>query len=114
MIEDTVVGGVRVSAPIPLGMPPMGGPQSTRAGLVFYAGTQDFYLRAFDETDGTELWQGAHASRFTRHADELCSPTTGKQYIVIVSDGARQSPVRGDYVIACALPDDVINQETAD
>jgi quinate dehydrogenase (quinone) len=32
------------------------------------------------------------------------SPKTGKQYVVISAGGARQSPDRGDYVIAYALP----------
>ena len=33
------------------------------------------------------------------------SPKTGKQYVVITAGGARQSPARGDYVLAYALPD---------
>jgi quinate dehydrogenase (quinone) len=33
------------------------------------------------------------------------SPKTGKQYILLTVDGARQSPDRGDYVIAYALPE---------
>ncbi|WP_370694523.1 hypothetical protein, partial [Klebsiella pneumoniae] len=33
------------------------------------------------------------------------SPKTGKQYIVINAGGARQSPMRGNYIIAYALPD---------
>jgi len=33
------------------------------------------------------------------------SPKNGKQYILISAGGARQSPDRGDYVIAYALPD---------
>jgi len=32
------------------------------------------------------------------------SPKTGTQYIVLTAGGARQSPDRGDYVIAYALP----------
>jgi glucose dehydrogenase len=32
------------------------------------------------------------------------SPKTGKQYIIINAGGARQSPDRGDYIIAYALP----------
>ncbi|RMV29627.1 Glucose dehydrogenase, partial [Pseudomonas syringae pv. maculicola] len=32
------------------------------------------------------------------------SPKTGKQYILLTAGGARQSPDRGDYVIAYALP----------
>jgi quinate dehydrogenase (quinone) len=33
------------------------------------------------------------------------SPKTGKQCIQLTVDGARQSPDRGDYVIAYALPE---------
>ena len=32
------------------------------------------------------------------------SAKTGRQYVVITAGGARQSPDRGDYVIAYALP----------
>lgn len=32
------------------------------------------------------------------------SPKTGKQYVVISAGGAHQSPDRGGYVIAYALP----------
>jgi quinate dehydrogenase (quinone) len=32
------------------------------------------------------------------------SPKTGKQYVIISAGGARQSDLRGDYVIAYALP----------
>ncbi len=31
------------------------------------------------------------------------SPNTGRQYVVVTAGGARQSPKRGDYVIAYAL-----------
>ena len=40
--------GVKTHMPIPLGMPTLGGPTSTASGLVFFAGTQDYYLRALD------------------------------------------------------------------
>lgn len=33
------------------------------------------------------------------------SPETGRQYVVIAAGGARQSPDRGDYIIAFALPE---------
>jgi len=33
------------------------------------------------------------------------SPRTGRQYVVIAAGGARQSPDRGDYIVAFALPD---------
>ncbi|CCV15904.1 exported hypothetical protein [Mesorhizobium sp. STM 4661] len=40
------------------GMPSLGGPVTTAGGLVFYAGTQDYYLRAIDVATGEELWKG--------------------------------------------------------
>ncbi|XOV21289.1 hypothetical protein NR756_07195 [Alloalcanivorax xenomutans] len=33
------------------------------------------------------------------------SPASGKQYLVISAGGSRQSPDRGDYIVAFALPD---------
>ncbi|HEY0212001.1 MAG TPA: membrane-bound PQQ-dependent dehydrogenase, glucose/quinate/shikimate family [Paenirhodobacter sp.] len=104
-VQDVKMGGIRVGLPVPLGMPTLGGGVTTASGLVFYAGTQDFYLRAMDMETGAEVWKGrlpvgAQATPMT-----YVSPVTGKQYIVIVAGGARQSPDRGDYVIAFALPD---------
>ncbi len=103
-VRDTVMSGVKVGLPIPLGMPTLGGPMSTKSGLVFYAGTQDYYLRAFDERDGTELWKARLPVGTQGTPMTYVSPTTGKQYVVIVAGGARQSPDRGDYVVAFALP----------
>jgi quinate dehydrogenase (quinone) len=104
-VEDSVVNGIRAGLPVPIGMPTLGGGVVTASGLVFYAGTQDFYLRAMDMATGEEVWKarlpvGAQATPMS-----YVSPTTGKQYILIVAGGARQSPVRGDLVIAYALPD---------
>lgn len=104
-VQDAVVNGIRAGLPIPLGMPTLGGGVVTASGLVFYAGTQDFYLRAMDMDTGEELWKarlpvGAQATPMS-----YVSPKTGKQYVLIVAGGARQSPVRGDLVIAYALPD---------
>jgi quinate dehydrogenase (quinone) len=104
-VSDTVMAGVKVGLPIPLGMPTLGGPMSTRSGLVFYAGTQDYYLRAFDEKTGTELWKARLPVGTQGTPMTYISPKTGKQYVVIVAGGARQSPDRGDYVVAFAIPD---------
>ncbi|MDU5370625.1 MAG: hypothetical protein E6107_04740, partial [Enterobacter sp.] len=54
---------------------------------------------------GKEIWKdrlpvGSQSGPMT-----YVSPKTGKQYIIINAGGARQSPDRGDYVIAYALPD---------
>lgn len=103
-IADSVLNGIRASVPIPVGMPTLGGPIVTGSGLTFYAGTQDFYLRALDTATGEELWRGrlpvgAQAAPMT-----YVSPASGRQFVVISAGGARNSPVRGDYIVAYALP----------
>lgn len=103
-VEETGPLNIPMKLPIPIGMPTLGPSLATQSGLVFFAGTQDFYLRAFDSATGEEIWKsrlpvGSQAGPMT-----YVSPNTGKQYIVINAGGARQSPDRGDYVIAYALP----------
>ncbi|ATN37141.1 membrane-bound PQQ-dependent dehydrogenase, glucose/quinate/shikimate family (plasmid) [Rhizobium sp. ACO-34A] len=104
-VEDVKMGGMRVSLPVPLGMPTLGGGFTTASGLVFYSGTQDYYLRAMDIATGEEVWKGRLPVGSQATPMSYISPATGKQYIVVVAGGARQSPDRGDYVIAFALPD---------
>ena len=102
-VQDTGPMGIKMGLPMPIGMPTLGGTLSTQGGLLFIAGTQD-YLRAYDTANGGELWKarlpvGSQGGPMTYQ-----SPKTGKQYVVISAGGARQSPDRGDYVIAYALP----------
>jgi quinate dehydrogenase (quinone) len=104
-VEDAVINGVRANLPIPLGMPTLGGGATTASGLVFYAGTQDYYLRAMDMATGKEVWKGRLPVGGQATPMTYLSPKTGRQYVVIVAGGARQSPDRGDYVIAYALPE---------
>ncbi|RWR15553.1 membrane-bound PQQ-dependent dehydrogenase, glucose/quinate/shikimate family [Paenirhodobacter populi] len=104
-VQDVKMDGLRVGLPVPLGMPTLGGGVVTASGIVFYAGTQDYYLRAMDIETGKELWKGRLPVGAQATPMSYISPVTGKQYIVIVAGGARQSPDRGDYVIAFALPD---------
>ena len=103
-VQDTGPMGIKMGLPMPIGMPTLGGTLSTQGGLLFIAGTQDYYLRAYDTANGGELWKarlpvGSQGGPMTYQ-----SPKTGKQYVVISAGGARQSPDRGDYVIAYALP----------
>lgn len=102
-VQDTGPLGLKMLMPAPIGMPTIGGPMATQGGLVFFAATQDYYLRAFDSSNGNELWKsrlpvGSQGTPIT-----YISPKTGKQYVVISAGGARQSPDHGDYVIAYAL-----------
>ena len=85
-------------------MPTLGGGVITASGLVFYAGTQDYELRALELATGREVWRGrlpvgAQATPMT-----YASPKSGRQYVVVAAGGARQSPDRGDYLVAWALP----------
>ena len=104
-VQDTGPFGIKMRLPIPIGMPTLGGSLATQSGLVFFAGTQDYYLRAFDAATGKEIWKqrlpvGSQGTPMTYQ-----SAKTGRQYIVLMAGGARQSPDRGDYVIAYALPE---------
>lgn len=104
-VEDTGPLGVKMNLPLPIGMPTLGGTLSTQGGLVFIAGTQDYYLRAFNSATGEEAWKARLPVGSQGGPMTFVSPKTGKQYVVITAGGARQSPDRGDYVIAYALPD---------
>ena len=59
-----------------------------------------------DGATGRELWKGrlpvgAQATPMT-----YVSPKSGRQFVLIAAGGARQSPERGDYLVAFALPQD--------
>ncbi|KAF1042258.1 MAG: Quinate/shikimate dehydrogenase (quinone) [Xylophilus sp.] len=112
LVWQVPVGTVRDTGPlnipmhlgIPVGMPTLGPSLATQSGLVFFAGTQDFYLRAFDSRTGKEVWKSRLPVGSQSGPMTYVSPKTGRQYVVINAGGARQSPQRGDYVIAYALP----------
>jgi quinate dehydrogenase (quinone) len=104
-IEDTGPLGLKTHLPIPIGMPTIGGSLSTQGGLLFFAGTQDFYLRAYDISDGSVLWKARLPVGSQGGPMSFISPETGKQYIIVSAGGSRSSPDRGDYVIAYSLPD---------
>lgn len=102
-VEDTGPFGIKMRMKMPVGMPTLGGTLATQGGLVFIAGTQDYYLRAFDSATGKEAWKARLPVGSQGGPMSYVSPKTGKQYVLISAGGARQSPDRGDYVIAYAL-----------
>lgn len=103
-IKDSVLpSGIRSTISIPLGMPTLGGPTSTSSGLIFYAGTQDYYLRALDSRTGAELWKGRLPVGTQATPITFVSPRDRRQYVVVSAGGARLSPDRGDYVVAFRL-----------
>lgn len=86
-----------------LGMPNMGGPMVTAAGLIFIGAATDDFLRAFDVETGRELWKaklpaGGQATPMSYVAGD-------RQFIVIAAGGhGGLGTTRGDYVVAFALP----------
>jgi quinoprotein glucose dehydrogenase len=101
-------GTVRDAAPIPLplrmGVPSLGGPIMTAGGVAFLSGTIDYYVRAYDVTDGEQLWEarlpaGGQATPMTYLGAD------GRQYVLVVAGGHGSLGTKaGDYVIAYALP----------
>ena len=99
-------GTIRDSAPLPIpikmGVPSLGGPMATGGGVAFLTSTTDYFIRAYDVTDGKQLWEdrlpaGAQSTPMTYAVD-------GKQYVVTAAGGHGSFGTKiGDYVIAYAL-----------
>jgi quinoprotein glucose dehydrogenase len=101
-------GTIRDSAPLPipmpLGVPSLGGMTITAGGVAFLSGTLDYYLRAYDVSNGKEIWKarlpaGGQATPMS-YAD-----ANGKQYVVVAAGGhGSLGTKQGDYVVAYTLP----------
>jgi quinoprotein glucose dehydrogenase len=101
-------GTIRDESPLPLpfklGVPTLGGPIVTGSGVAFLSSTLDYYVRAYDETTGKQLWQarlpaGGQATPMTYQGAD------GRQYVVVVAGGhGTLGTKQGDSVIAYALP----------
>jgi glucose dehydrogenase len=84
----------------------IGGSMVTAGGLVFIAATNDRRFRAFDASNGQELWTerleaNGHAAPMTYRGRR-----TGKQFVVIAAGGGGAYTDRsGDVLAAYALPD---------
>lgn len=85
-----------------IGLPSLGGPIVTAGDLVFIGGSMDDYFRAFDVTNGQELW------RWKLPAAGMATPMTyfwqDRQYVVIYAGGNEDAEGRlGDSVLAFAI-----------
>ncbi|MGO1079865.1 glucose/quinate/shikimate family membrane-bound PQQ-dependent dehydrogenase [Inquilinus sp. CA228] len=99
-------GTIRDSAPVPvpirMGVPSLGGPMTTAGGVAFLTSTTDYYIRAYDVTNGAQLWEdrlpaGGQSTPMTYAVD-------GRQYVVTAAGGHGSFGTKiGDYVIAYAL-----------
>lgn len=89
--------------PFPMGVASLGGPLITAGGVMFYSGTMDDYLRAYDVTTGRKLWQsrlpaGGQATPMTYRAG-------GRQMVVVAAGGhGSLATTLGDAVVAYAVP----------
>ncbi|MCA0964942.1 membrane-bound PQQ-dependent dehydrogenase, glucose/quinate/shikimate family [Salipiger bermudensis] len=104
-IQDAGPMGLPTGLKIPLGLPTLGGSVSTASGLVFMAGTQDYYIRALDAETGEELWKGRLPVGGETTPMTYVSPESGRQFLAITAGGNRATNIRGDYIVAFALPD---------
>ncbi len=92
-----------IPVPIKMGVPGIGGPVITEGGVVFMAAAVDDYLRAYNLTDGEQLWEarlpaGGQATPMTYLNSK------GEQMVVIVAGGHGSiGTTIGDYVVAYKL-----------
>lgn len=101
-------GTIQDSSPIPLpikmGVPSLGGPITTAGGVAFLSSTLDYYLRAYDVTNGRQLWEsrlpaGAQTTPMTYR-----SAKSGRQFVLVVAGGHGSLGTKpGDSVIAYAV-----------
>ncbi|MCR5879889.1 PQQ-binding-like beta-propeller repeat protein [Phenylobacterium sp. J367] len=85
-----------------IGVPNVGGPMATGAGLVFIGAAMDNYLRAFDARTGKELWKGKLPAG--GQATPMTYVWKGRQYVVIAAGGhSKLDTKRGDQLVAFAL-----------
>ena len=86
-----------------MGVPTLGGPITTAGVVAFLTSTLDYYIRAYDVRDGTQLWQdhlpaGAQST-------PMSYAVAGRQFVVTAAGGHGSFGTKaGDYVIAYALP----------
>ena len=99
-------GTIRDSAPVPIpikmGVPSLGGPMTTAGGVAFLTSTTDYFIRAYDVTNGDQLWEdrlpaGGQSTPMSYAID-------GRQYVVTAAGGHGSFGTKiGDYVIAYTL-----------
>jgi quinoprotein glucose dehydrogenase len=102
--RDSGPWGIPSHVALPMGVPNIGGPLTTRSGLVFIAATAERSIRAYDVATGHELWQarlpgGGQATPMTYR-----SAKSGRQFIVIAAGGKPKMSALGTEIVAYALP----------
>ncbi|MDK1488906.1 glucose/quinate/shikimate family membrane-bound PQQ-dependent dehydrogenase [Sinorhizobium sp. 7-81] len=101
--NGTVYDMTPLPIPFKLGVPGIGGPIITKGGVAFLGAAVDNYLRAYDVTTGSQLWEtrlpaGGQSTPMTYTVGD-------KQYVLMVAGGHGSVGTKpGDYIIAYTLP----------
>lgn len=101
--NGTIKDMTPLKIPLKLGVPGIGGPVITDGGVVFLAATVDNYIRAYNLTNGEQLWEdrlpaGGQATPMTYLNSK------GEQMVVLVAGGHGSiGTTIGDYVLAYKL-----------
>ena len=108
ILWESKVGTTEDIAPLGIalntGTPLVSGVLATAGGVIF-TGAMDSYLRAFDVSNGRELWQGRLPVPAV--ANPMTYTINGEQYVVIGAGGHSESGTSiGDSVVAFRLPRD--------
>jgi quinoprotein glucose dehydrogenase len=104
------MGTSRYLAPFPVwwikGLPGLAGVTMTDSGLVFAGMTNDHTLRAFNVTDGEEIWKTELPTAANSVPMTYQVRPDGRQFVVVTAGGhwGGGAPP-GDHVIAFALPE---------
>ena len=83
------------------GTPSHGGSIATKGGLVFFAGTFDRKIRAYNSDSGEILWE--HRLNAGGFATPATYQVDGKQYLVISAGGGKGDSPSGDEIVAFSL-----------
>lgn len=87
----------------PTGTENFGGATVTAGGVVFAAGTRDHKIRAFDKTNGKELW--SYELPYGGYAPPAVYEVSGREYVVIAAtSGGKLGGETGDMYVAFSLP----------
>ena len=77
---------------------------STAGNVMFVAGSQDNYLRAYNVGNGELLWEGRLPAG--GQATPMTYAVDGKQYVLIMAGGHGSFGTKmGDSLVAYALPE---------
>ena len=91
--------------PIPMGVPNIGGSLVTASGLTFIGATQENAFRAFDVTNGRELWKVRLPAGGNANPSTYWSAKSGRQFVVIPAGGhGGMLSGSSDMIVAYALP----------